>query len=132
MQPPAGSTCGTYLSPYASLSGGSINNPSATSNCEFCSLTNADQFLASVSISYSTRWRDYGIGFAYIIFNICVAVLLYYLVRVRKGSGKGLGGRLKPLLGAFRKDSKVDPEKEDTRQKMKAPQDKAEGGILPK
>ena len=55
--PPAGQTCGAYLNGFANASGGVIQNPAATSNCEYCALSNADQFLAGVSIYYSERWR---------------------------------------------------------------------------
>lgn len=133
MQPIQGMTCGDYLNSYANLSGGQVVNPLATSNCEFCSLRNADQFLKSVSISYTTRWRNYGIGFAYIFFNIFMAVMLYYLIRVRKGSGKGIGERIAPILRIFKKDPGEDKKEEEktTEQKMEAPQDKTEP-ILPK
>jgi ATP-binding cassette subfamily G (WHITE) protein 2 (PDR) len=87
MQPPTGTSCGTYLTPYAQLAGGRIYNPGAMADCQYCTASNADQFLQSVAISYGTRWRDYGIGFAYIVFNIFMAVFLYYVIRVRKGSG---------------------------------------------
>ncbi|CZT10569.1 probable ABC1 transport protein [Rhynchosporium graminicola] len=127
MQPPPSQTCGSYLGPYASAAGGSIYNPSATSDCEYCTATIADQFLSSVAISYTTRWRDYGIGFAFIAFNVAAAVGLYYFFRVRKGSGRGVGERLKPVLKIFRKD----PEKENRgRDKKKAPMDQAEGENL--
>lgn len=127
MQPPAGSSCGEYLSSYANLSGGAVYNPEAFSDCEFCTATVADQFLSSVSISYSTRWRDYGIGFAFIFFNIFAAVLLYYFFRVRKGSGRNMGEKLKPILALFKKD----PEKENVgSERKKAPQDKGES-IVP-
>lgn len=127
MQPPSGQTCGGYLAAYARATGGSISNPAATADCAFCSLRNADQYLAQVAITYDTRWRNYGIGFAYIAFNICVAVLLYYLVRVRKGSGRSLGERLTPLLGLWRKDPDSEPRGSE---KAKAPQDQG-GKILP-
>jgi hypothetical protein len=106
---------------------GSIYNPNATSDCQYCTLTNADQYLASSSISYSTRWRNYGIGFSYIAFNIAMAVLMYYFFRVRKGSGKGLAEKLKPILGLFKKDPKKETKGVE---KKKAPQDPAEP-ILP-
>ncbi|KAH7413485.1 putative ABC transporter CDR4 [Cadophora sp. MPI-SDFR-AT-0126] len=127
MQPPPNLTCGSYLSAYASASGGAIYNPDATSDCQFCTAKIADQFLSSVAISYSTRWRDYGIGFAFIVFNIAAAVLLYYFVRVRKGSGKSFGEKLTPVLGLFRKDPKSEKKGEE---KKKAPQDHAEGENL--
>ncbi|KAH4929005.1 hypothetical protein HBI23_142720 [Parastagonospora nodorum] len=95
--PPSGQTCGAYLQSYASLAGGTIQNPSATANCEYCSLSNSDQFLASVSISYSQRWRNFGILFAFIAFNIFLAVLTYWLFRV---------ANLKNLTGRFHKTKK--------------------------
>jgi ATP-binding cassette subfamily G (WHITE) protein 2 (PDR) len=123
MQPPPNQTCGQYLQAYATAGGGRIYNPTATADCQYCALSNTDEYLQGVSISYSTRWRDYGIGFAYIVFNIFVAVLLYYLIRVRKSSGKGIGEKLAPVLGLFKKD----PEKENKgSEKKKAPQDPAE------
>ena len=123
MQPTAGETCGTYLRDYAALGGGRVYNPDAMADCQYCTASNADQFLQSVAISYTTRWRDYGIGFAYIGFNIFMAVLLYYLIRVRKGSGKSMAEKLSPILGLFKKD----PKKENTGpERKKAPQDKAE------
>jgi ABC-type multidrug transport system permease subunit len=127
VQPPAGDTCGSYLQSYAEMAGGSIYNPNDTSDCRYCSASNADQFLSSVAISYDTRWRDYGIGFAYIVFNIFMAVLLYYFFRVRKSSGRGLKEKLAPVLGLFKKD----PEKENKgEERKKAPQDQG-GKILP-
>jgi ATP-binding cassette subfamily G (WHITE) protein 2 (PDR) len=106
MQPPSGETCGSYLSQYATLAHGAIYNPNATSDCQYCSVTLADEFLSGNSIFWDQRWRNWGIGFAYIGFNIVVAVLLYYLIRVRKGSGRTMGERVKPLLALFKKDSK--------------------------
>lgn len=106
MQPPSGQTCGAYLQSYATAAGGTIYNPFATADCQYCSVSNADQYLASVAISYTTRWRDYGIGFAFIVFNIFMAVVFYYLIRVRKGSGKGMGERLALITGLFKKHPK--------------------------
>jgi ATP-binding cassette subfamily G (WHITE) protein 2 (PDR) len=80
--PPTGQTCGAYLNDYATAAGGVIQNPGATSACEYCSLSNSDQFLASVSISYNDRWRNFSILFAFILFNIFIAVLTYWLFRV--------------------------------------------------
>jgi ATP-binding cassette subfamily G (WHITE) protein 2 (PDR) len=127
MQPPSGQTCGAYLQPYASAAGGQIYNPNSTADCQYCPISNADQFLSSVAISYTTRWRDYGIGFAYIVFNIFMAVLLYYLIRVRKSSGKSMGEKFAPLLKLFKKDTSKENKGEE---RKKAPQAKGEK-ILP-
>lgn len=124
MNPPQGLSCGDYLGPYAKVAGGKVYNPDATSLCEYCTMRVADQFLAGSSISYSTRWRDYGIVFAYIVFNIFMAVLLYYLIRVRKGSGKTMSERFGWVLKMFRKDAHS--EKNTTNARAQAPQVKTD------
>jgi len=129
MQPPPNQTCGQYLQPYADAAFGSVYNPSATSNCEFCAIRNADQFLASVSISYSTLWRNYGIGFVYIVFNIFMAVVFYYVFRVRKPSGKSIGERFAPLMGIFNRSKN---EKVATNENEEAGREEGEQGpVLP-
>ena len=83
--PPSGHTCGTYLANYIDLAGGAIYNPDATSGCQFCSATSTNSFLKSVSIDFSDRWRNFGLIWVYIAFNIIACILVYWLVRVPKG-----------------------------------------------
>ncbi|KAK9319350.1 hypothetical protein V1517DRAFT_266462, partial [Lipomyces orientalis] len=64
-----------------------VYNPSAITNCRYCPISNGDQFLAASEIFWSQRWRNFGIGWAYIVFNIFGAVMRYYLIRVRKPTG---------------------------------------------
>lgn len=59
-----------------------------TNSCEFCPIDSTNTFLAQVSSDYSTRWRNFGIMWAYIIFNVCAAVFLYWAIRVPKTKGK--------------------------------------------
>lgn len=92
--PRSGQTCGTYLSPLAGQAPGVLQNPEATSDCRYCSVQVADQFLAGSRIYWGDRWRNFGIMWVYIIFNIFMAVFIYYLFRVRKG-GFGLGNLFK-------------------------------------
>ena len=108
--PPENQSCGTYLSSYlASPAGaaGTLLNPSAMApeECAYCPLRISDQFLASVSIKYDTRWRDFGIGFAYIGFNIAMAIFLYYAIRVKRWDLKYFvkrsGGWLAWSVGEF-------------------------------
>jgi ABC-type multidrug transport system permease subunit len=106
VQPLAGQTCGQYLEQYAQAAHGAVYNPDATADCQYCPVTVADDFLSGSNIVWDERWRNWGLGFAYIGFNIVVAVLLYYLIRVRKGSGKSMQERMKPLLGMFKRDAK--------------------------
>lgn len=88
--PPAGLTCWEYLKDYATAAGGQVLNKAATSNCEYCPVTVADQYIAQSNMYYSQRWRNYGLVWVYIVFNIFIAVLTYYLFRVRRWNVEGI------------------------------------------
>lgn len=80
---PSGSTCGEYMSAFIeNMGGGYLVDPDSTGECNFCSASTTDQLLAQFGISYATRWRDFGILWAYILFNVAAAVGLYWLIRV--------------------------------------------------
>ena len=81
--PPPSQSCGDYMDTFLSAAPGRLYNPTATSNCQYCSLTSADQYLAASNIYYGERWRNWGIGWAYIGFNVFGTVVLYYVFRVR-------------------------------------------------
>jgi hypothetical protein len=81
---PSGQTCGEYLEPLISTAGGYLVDP-RSSDCQFCTIDNTDTFLSLVSISFSHRWRDFGILLVYIVFNIFAAVAIYWLARMPKG-----------------------------------------------
>lgn len=85
IDPPLGQTCGEYFSAYLNGSGsaGRLQNPSDTSACRYCSLSSADDYLAGSGIFWEDRWRNFGIMWAYFVFNIVVAVGTYYWFRVR-------------------------------------------------
>ena len=89
--PPSGQTCGKYLASY--LQGGAAGtllNPSSTAGCEYCPIRNANQFLAVSWIQPSDKYRNFGIIFAYIMFNAVAAMFFYYIFRVKRFSIKGL------------------------------------------
>lgn len=81
--PPAGQTCGQYLAPYLTQSAGTLQNPDATTACSFCQLSVADELLGGFDIYWADRWRNFGIVWAYVLFNIAATVLLYYVFRVK-------------------------------------------------
>ncbi|TQN73727.1 ZEB2-regulated ABC transporter 1, partial [Colletotrichum shisoi] len=43
-----------------------------------------DDFLASVNVDFANRWRNFGIMWAFVVFNVAAAFLLYWLARVPK------------------------------------------------
>jgi ATP-binding cassette, subfamily G (WHITE), member 2, PDR len=84
--PPSGQTCGKYLSLFLKFFGGSLANPNATSDCQFCALTNTNAFLIRLFSNYQHRWRNFGILWVFIVVNIVGAVFFYWLARIPKVS----------------------------------------------
>lgn len=80
--PPSGQTCGEYMTPYLEMAGGYLTDPDSIAECNFCSAATTDELLGQFGLSYGTRWRDFGLLWVYVLFNIVVAVGLYWLVRV--------------------------------------------------
>ncbi|KAJ6011707.1 hypothetical protein N7522_002062 [Penicillium canescens] len=90
--PPAGQSCGSYMASYISSSGGYLIDPYNTEHCEFCQLSNTNEYLGTVNIRYEDRWRNLGIVLVYVVVNAVGALGVYWLVRVPKRKG-GLGKR---------------------------------------
>lgn len=63
---------------------------SSRSNCAFCPIKDTNIFLQGAHANYNDRWRNFGLIFVYIIFNIIAALFVYWAVRVPK---KKLGGK---------------------------------------
>ncbi|KAF4780777.1 ABC-2 type transporter [Colletotrichum scovillei] len=85
--PPSGQSCGAFLENYITAAGGYLREPNATTDCQFCTIQDTNVFLASVKSDYNDRWRNFGIAWVYIIFNIFAALGLYWLARVPKKGG---------------------------------------------
>lgn len=82
--PPAGQNCSSYLDRYAKAAGSRVINPSATTDCQMCAMSQTDQFLAMIGIYYADLWRNVGVLFVFVVFNAAAAVFLYWLMRVPK------------------------------------------------
>ncbi|KAI0168176.1 ABC-2 type transporter [Pestalotiopsis sp. NC0098] len=83
--PNPGQTCQDYLAAY--FEGGALGrlqNPDDTADCRYCSISVADQFLAGDNMSWDHRWRNSGIMWAFMVFNIFIAVGTYWAFRVHK------------------------------------------------
>jgi ATP-binding cassette, subfamily G (WHITE), member 2, PDR len=94
--PPQGLTCGQYTDRFVLQAGGIVTNRNATQACLYCPMLSTDEFLGTVSVSFGDRWRDLGIVWAYVAFNVLATLTVYYLARVpRKGLARdfGLGSR---------------------------------------
>ncbi|KAI9833623.1 MAG: hypothetical protein M1819_003576 [Sarea resinae] len=93
--PPSGQTCGSYMAVFLQEAGGRLENPTAKSGCQYCVLRVADQYLAGSEIYWQQRWPYFAILWAFVIFNIFAAVVLYYVFRVKRWNS----GRTKKRAG---------------------------------
>ncbi|GAM89927.1 hypothetical protein ANO11243_079670 [Dothideomycetidae sp. 11243] len=117
---PAGQTCASYAGPFANSSGGYLLNPSATSACEYCPYSSADEYLATLNIKPDQMWRNFGIFLAFCISNWALVYFFIYTVRIKGWSfgfgwlfgtlGKGIG-RVKGVFKGKRKASSEETEK---------------------
>ncbi|KAF4467487.1 ABC transporter CDR4 [Fusarium albosuccineum] len=90
ISPPENQTCGDYMADYMSRMSGYLLDSEATSDCQYCKMKDTNTYLAGISSHYDDRWRNFGIGWVYIVFNIAAALGLYYLARMPKGRKKAL------------------------------------------
>jgi ATP-binding cassette, subfamily G (WHITE), member 2, PDR len=84
-EPPSNQTCAQYMADYISVAGGYLRDPSATSDCAFCSASETNAILNQLGLEYDERWRNFGLMVVYTIFNLFAALALYWLLRVPKG-----------------------------------------------
>lgn len=63
--PPSGQTCQQWAGDFVDSFGGYLNNPNATSSCEYCQYSVGDQYYTPLNIRYDNRWRDVWIVFAF-------------------------------------------------------------------
>ncbi|KAK4048322.1 ATP-binding cassette transporter snq2 [Microbotryomycetes sp. JL201] len=78
IQPPAGQECVAWLQPFTSAATG-YAEVLPDGGCGYCQYSNGDQFLATVNMSFSNRWRDLGIMVAYVAFNIAAVFAVTYV-----------------------------------------------------
>lgn len=79
--PPRGMSCGEYLG--EDITPLVLQNPNDSYGCRICSLGVADEFLAGSGISWNQRWRNFGVVWAFIVFNFTMAFVSYWMFRTR-------------------------------------------------
>ena len=84
LEPAFNQNCGDYLTPYFDVFGGYLQNPNATEKCSLCPQSETNTYLHLLNSDYSHRWRNFGIMWGFIGFNVCAALFLYWLARVPK------------------------------------------------
>lgn len=110
---PPGQTCNSYAGGFLSKSPGYLLNPDATSGCMYCPYSTGDDYLATLNISASDKWRDFGIFLAFCVSNWALVYFFIWCVRIKGWSfGFGAVGRAagKAVRGTKGKGKKKDAE----------------------
>jgi ATP-binding cassette, subfamily G (WHITE), member 2, PDR len=84
IDPFEGMNCTAYLGPFIDAVGGYLIDEGATSQCEYCPQSDTNDYLKQVNISYDDRWRNFGLLWVYIFFNMVAALGVYWLARMPK------------------------------------------------
>ncbi|KAF7719647.1 ABC-2 type transporter / CDR ABC transporter family protein [Penicillium ucsense] len=95
--PPAGETCQSYAGQFVQQAGGTVRE-AANGLCGYCQYATGDQFAASFNVYYSHKWRDYGIFWAFVLFNFAMVfffswIYLHGVQDVKKRVGKWKSGK---------------------------------------
>lgn len=74
------------------MMGGYLNNPATTGECEYCQYSTGDQYTATLNVYWGHRWRNYGIFWAYVLFNI---MIIFVFTGIYCGGLKNIAGVFK-------------------------------------
>ncbi|KAI4123600.1 MAG: hypothetical protein LQ338_005192 [Usnochroma carphineum] len=89
--PPPGQTCVQYAGNFVMrATQGYLMNPTDTSNCGYCQYATGREYMKTLNVLPSDKWRDFGIFLAFCISNWALVYFFIYTVRI-KGWSFGLG-----------------------------------------
>jgi ABC-type multidrug transport system permease subunit len=84
--PPANMTCGEYLANFMTYATGYVNNPDATSECQYCGLSKGSEFLTSLNIHRKMDgWKGILIT---LLFCITSYAFVFLLLKLRSKKTK--------------------------------------------
>ncbi|KAI4642099.1 hypothetical protein J4E93_007243 [Alternaria ventricosa] len=109
---PPGQTCSSYAGAFASASPGYLLNPDATTGCQYCPYSVGNDYLATIHIKASDKWRNFGIFLAFCISNWALVYFFVWSIRIKGwsfgfgavfgGLGKGVS-KIKGMLSGKKK-----------------------------
>ncbi|PLB55428.1 putative ABC transporter [Aspergillus steynii IBT 23096] len=76
--PPPGSNCQDYAGSFAQEAGGYVRDM-GNGVCAYCQVSDGDNFSSGFNVFYSHKWRDYGIFWAFVMFNFAAVFFFSWL-----------------------------------------------------
>ncbi|WVQ84782.1 hypothetical protein IAT38_006939 [Cryptococcus sp. DSM 104549] len=78
--PPSGMSCSDYMSGFLSQAPGYLNNPDATTGCEYCIISKGSDYLEALNLGKKEDgWRDIAITFLFVLTSYGLVFLLLKL-----------------------------------------------------
>lgn len=105
---PAGQTCQSYAGSFAEQTGGYVQTL-ADGVCGFCQFRSGVEYMDTLNIHPSDKWRNLGIFIVFVITNYLLVYFFIFTVRIKGwsfGFGYifgGLGKVLEKLKGLFKR-----------------------------
>ncbi|KAI9791015.1 MAG: hypothetical protein M1816_004582 [Peltula sp. TS41687] len=96
--PPSGQTCQQYTQQFIQRMGGYVREQNGM--CMFCQYSNGDQFAAGFNVFYSKKWMDFGVMWAFCIFNF---VMVFFCTWLYMGGARKLKAAWSPAARKQRK-----------------------------
>jgi ATP-binding cassette subfamily G (WHITE) protein 2 (SNQ2) len=93
--PPPGQSCASYAADFVTMSPGYLLNPGAMEGCQYCPYSTGNDYLDTLNIKASDKWRDFGIFLAFCCSNWALVYFFIWSVRIKGwsfGFGKIFGG----------------------------------------
>ncbi|KAF2499776.1 hypothetical protein BU16DRAFT_480695 [Lophium mytilinum] len=88
--PPSGQSCVDYAGTFIANSPGYFIDPNATDVCMYCPYSSGNDYLSTLNIKASDKWRDFGIFLAFCMSNWALVYFFIWAVRI-KGWSFGFG-----------------------------------------
>ncbi|KAL2810856.1 ABC-2 type transporter-domain-containing protein [Aspergillus granulosus] len=76
--PPGASSCQDYAGGFTSQAPGYVTDV-GRGMCAYCLYSDGDEFASSFNVYYSNKWRNYGIFWAFIMFNFAAVFFFSWL-----------------------------------------------------
>ncbi|WJG37364.1 ABC-2 type transporter-domain-containing protein [Fusarium oxysporum Fo47] len=86
-QTPENLTCDEYVGQFVQAVGGALSNPGSNQTCLYCPIASTDTYLTTMSIRYSERWRNFGLLWAFIVFDVIAAFSSEFLATTTEPEG---------------------------------------------
>lgn len=82
-EPPSGQTCAAYAADFLQTATGYLENPEATTNCQYCSSSSGMDYVEQMGYRWDRKWSDWSIILLFCVSNVFFIFVFTYIWVVR-------------------------------------------------